>query len=113
LRSTPAFFLTHDHDMFENDEFDDRVAVLPPDTYGALGAEQTQRLYYPEFLPDPNRRLHLFFTRLAAQPLLSRMELGKYRGVGPVGRVPVFHRAMIIHPTEVPRNPPAIRSLTK
>jgi hypothetical protein len=28
---------------------------LPPDTYGTLGAEQTQRLYYPEFLPDPNR----------------------------------------------------------
>jgi hypothetical protein len=55
LRSTPAFFLTDDHDMFENDEFDDKVATLPPDTYGALGAEQTQCLYYPEFLPDANR----------------------------------------------------------
>ncbi len=29
LRSTPAFFLTDDHDMFENDEFDDKVATLP------------------------------------------------------------------------------------
>ncbi|CAG9171196.1 hypothetical protein LMG23992_01958 [Cupriavidus laharis] len=55
LRSTPAFFLTDDHDNFENDEFDAAVAALPPDTYGTLGAEQTQRLYYPEFLPDKNR----------------------------------------------------------
>lgn len=55
LRSTPAFFLTDDHDMFENDEFDDKLATLPPDTYGTLGAEQTQHLYYPEFLPDRNR----------------------------------------------------------
>lgn len=55
LRSTPAFFLTDDHDMFENGEFDGRVATLPPDSYGAVAAEQTQRLYYPEFLPDRNR----------------------------------------------------------
>jgi hypothetical protein len=55
LRSTPSFFLTDDHDMFENDEFDARVATMPPDSYGTLGAEQTQRLYYPEFLPDKNR----------------------------------------------------------
>jgi len=59
LRSTPAFFLTDDHDMFENDEFDDKLATLPPDTYGTLGAEQTQHLYYPEFLPDANRPLWL------------------------------------------------------
>ncbi|MDD2058543.1 alkaline phosphatase D family protein [Pseudomonas sp. GD03860] len=55
LRSTPAFFVTDDHDMFENDEFDDKLATLPPDSYGTLGAEQTQQLYYPEFLPDRNR----------------------------------------------------------
>jgi hypothetical protein len=55
LRSTPAFFITDDHDTFENDEFDDRLATLPPETYGTLGAEQTQRLYYPEFLPDRHR----------------------------------------------------------
>ncbi|MEJ8822612.1 hypothetical protein WKW80_11295 [Variovorax humicola] len=55
LRSTPSFFLTDDHDAFENDEFDEQLATLPPDTYGTLGAEQTQHLYYPEFLPDRNR----------------------------------------------------------
>src|SRR4029077_3705652 len=48
------FFLADDHDMFENDESDAGVAALP-DTYGPLGAEPTQRLYYPEFLPDANR----------------------------------------------------------
>jgi hypothetical protein len=55
LRSTPSFFLTDDHDMFENDEFDASIATMPPDSYGTVGAEQTQRLYYPEFLPDRNR----------------------------------------------------------
>jgi hypothetical protein len=59
LRSTPAFFLTDDHDNFENDEFDAKVATMPPDTYGTLGAEQTQWLYYPEFLPDRNRAVWL------------------------------------------------------
>jgi hypothetical protein len=59
LRSTPAFFLTDDHDTFENDEFDDKIATLPPETYGTLGAEQTQHMYYPEFLPDRNRPLWL------------------------------------------------------
>ncbi len=55
LRSTPCFFLTDDHDNFENDEFDPWIATQPPDQYGTLGAEQTQHLYYPEFLPDRNR----------------------------------------------------------
>ena len=55
LRSTPAFFLTDDHDTFENDEFDAQAATMPPDTYGTLGAEQTQHLYYPEFLADRNQ----------------------------------------------------------
>ncbi|HQC95050.1 MAG TPA: hypothetical protein PK306_05030 [Aquabacterium sp.] len=55
LRSTPAWFLTDDHDMFENDEFDDQIATLPADDDGRVGAELTQRLSYPEFLPDANR----------------------------------------------------------
>ena len=40
---------------FENDEYDNTLATLPPDIYGIRGAEQTQQLYYPEFLPDANR----------------------------------------------------------
>ena len=59
LRSTPSFFIVDDHDYFENDEFDDKVATLPPDSYGPAAADQTQHLYYPEFLPDANRPLWL------------------------------------------------------
>ncbi len=55
LRSTPSFFIVDDHDYFENDEFDDKLATLPPDDYGIVAAEQTQHLYYPEFLADVNR----------------------------------------------------------
>src|SRR5215475_2558630 len=36
LRSTPAFFPSDDHDAFENDEFDNKLATMPPDTYGTL-----------------------------------------------------------------------------
>jgi hypothetical protein len=59
LRSTPSFFVVDDHDYFENDEFDARIATLPTDDYGLVAADQTQHLYYPEFLPDPNRPLWL------------------------------------------------------
>jgi len=65
LRSTPSFFIVDDHDYFENDEFDAKVATLPPDDYGLVAAEQTQHLYYPEFLPDQNRPLWLASGDLA------------------------------------------------
>ena len=55
LRSVPSFFLSDDHDMFENDEYDNKLATMPPDSYGVRGAQETQLLYYPEFLPDRNR----------------------------------------------------------
>lgn len=55
LRSTPVFFVTDDHDFFDNDEYSAEQVTLPPDSYGIPGAEQTQRMYYPEFLPDANR----------------------------------------------------------
>jgi hypothetical protein len=79
LRSTPAFFLTDDHDMFENDEFDEQVAALPPDTYGTLGAEQIQRLYYPEFLPDRNRPEWLPGADKAGAPAGSNITFGTLR----------------------------------
>lgn len=55
LRSTPSFFITDDHDYFENDEYTNDLAVMPPDDYGLRAALETQSLYYPEFLPDANR----------------------------------------------------------
>jgi hypothetical protein len=54
-RSTPVFFLQDDHDYFDNDEADDQVVTFPPDHFMLQLARATQRLYYPEFLPDPER----------------------------------------------------------
>jgi hypothetical protein len=79
FRSTPAFFLTDDHDMFENNEFDARVAALPPDTYGKLGAEQTQSLYYPVFLPDRNRPAWLPGGDKAGAPAGTNITFGTLR----------------------------------
>jgi len=79
LRSTPSFFLTDDHDYFENDEFDARIATLPPDSYGIAGVEQTQRLYYPEFLPDANRPPWLPGGDKAGLPAGANMTFGTLR----------------------------------
>ena len=55
LRSVPSFLLSDDHDMFENDEAQDEFFTLPPDRHMLDAARATQRLYYPEFLPDRTR----------------------------------------------------------
>lgn len=54
-RSTPVFFLQDDHDHFDNDEATDQAVTFPPDNFMLQSARATQRLWYPEFLPDPNR----------------------------------------------------------
>ena len=50
-RSVPTFFLTDDHDYFENDEGRDSGVTFPPPWWKLQLARATQRLYYPEFLP--------------------------------------------------------------
>ena len=55
LRSVPSLFLSDDHDLFENDEANDDFFTLPPDRHMLNAARTTQRLYYPEFLPDRSR----------------------------------------------------------
>jgi hypothetical protein len=79
LRSTPAFFLSDDHDKFENDEFTDQIATLPPDSYGIVGGEQTQQLYYPEFLPDRHRPEWLPGADKAGIPAGTNMVFGTLR----------------------------------
>src|SRR5262252_73124 len=79
LRSTPGFFISDDHDTFENDEYDSKLATLPPDIYGIRGAEQTQHLYYPEFLPDPNRPDWLPGADKAERPVGANMLFGTLR----------------------------------
>ncbi len=55
FRSTPVFFLQDDHDYFDNDEATDAMVTFPPSWFMLQLARATQRLYYPEFLPDANR----------------------------------------------------------
>jgi hypothetical protein len=59
LRSTPAFFMQDDHDYFDNDEATDELITFPPDHFMLALARATRQLYYPEYLPDPNRPLGL------------------------------------------------------
>jgi len=44
-----------DHDYFDNDEAWDEIVTFPPVWFQLELARATQRLYYPEFLPDENR----------------------------------------------------------
>lgn len=55
FRSTPVFFLQDDHDYFDNDEAFDEIVTFPPVWFQLELARATQRLYYPEFLPDDTR----------------------------------------------------------
>jgi hypothetical protein len=55
FRSTPVFFLQDDHDYFENDEATDDIITFPPTWFMLQLARATQRLFYPEFLPDAAR----------------------------------------------------------
>lgn len=57
LRSTPAYFVSDDHDYFENDDADPRMVTFPPDYYQLEFARFTRNAYLPEFLPDTGRSL--------------------------------------------------------
>ena len=59
FRSTPVFFVQDDHDYFENDEATEQMVTFPPDDFMLRLARATQRLYYPEFLPDASRPIGL------------------------------------------------------
>jgi hypothetical protein len=59
FRSTPVFFLQDDHDYFENDEATSDIVTFPPTWFMLQLARATQRLYYPEFLPDAGRPVSL------------------------------------------------------
>ena len=55
FREVPVFFMTDDHDYFENDEADDQLITFPPEDFNLQLGRMTRRLYYPDFLPDANR----------------------------------------------------------
>ncbi len=55
FRSVPVILTQDDHDHFENDEASDSSITFPPTPFNLSLARTTQRLYFPEFLPDDNR----------------------------------------------------------
>lgn len=58
-RSVPVFFVQDDHDFYDNDEATDEMVTFPPNHAMVALARATQRLYYPEFLPDSGRPIGL------------------------------------------------------
>ena len=67
-RSTPVFFMQDDHDYFDNDEATDDIITFPPDQFMLNLARATRHLYYPEYLPDPERPLGLPGASAADRP---------------------------------------------
>src|SRR6516162_5108758 len=67
-RSTPVFFMQDDHDYFDNDEATDEIITFPPDQFMLNLARATRQLYYPEYLPDPERPLGLPGASAADRP---------------------------------------------
>jgi hypothetical protein len=68
FRSTPVFFLQDDHDYFENDEATADIVTFPPSWFMLQLARATQRLYYPEFLPDTTRPASLPWSSAEDRP---------------------------------------------
>ncbi len=59
FRSVPLILTQDDHDYFENDEGTDDIMTFPPRNFTSRLGRASQSLYYPEFLPDQNRPVHL------------------------------------------------------
>lgn len=52
FRSTPVFFITDDHDYFENDDATPEVVTFPPSPFHRALRDALQRLYFPELPAD-------------------------------------------------------------
>jgi hypothetical protein len=86
-RSTPVFFLQDDHDHFDNDEATDEIVTFPPDNFMLQAARATQRLWYPEFLPDPDRSPGLPGSDYPDQPASRPSGLSESFGTLRYGRL--------------------------
>lgn len=67
FRSTPVFFLQDDHDYFDGADGTEERITLPSSWFRLQLARATQRLYYPEFLPDATRPANLPWTSADAE----------------------------------------------
>jgi len=76
-RSVPVFFLTDDHDYFENDTADESIITFPPPGWKLSLARATQRLYYPEFLPVPGQPDSLPWTGRGVHECFGSLRYGR------------------------------------
>ncbi|MEE2777437.1 MAG: hypothetical protein VYE73_11840 [Acidobacteriota bacterium] len=79
LRSTPSYFVSDDHDYYENDDADPRMVTLPPDRYQLEFARFTRNAYLPEFLPDPERPLAMSGTGAGDRAIGISEAFGTFR----------------------------------
>lgn len=77
FRSTPVFFLQDDHDYFDNDEAFDEIVTFPPVWFQLQLARATQKLYYPEFLPDEGRPAGLPWSTAAGSESWGTIRYGR------------------------------------
>jgi len=59
FRSTPVFFITDDHDYFDNDDATPERVTFPPDAFHRELRGALQQLYFPEFIADDDAPLNL------------------------------------------------------
>jgi phosphodiesterase/alkaline phosphatase D-like protein len=52
FRSTPIFFITDDHDYFDNDDATKERVTFPPDAFHRALRNALQALYFPEFIVE-------------------------------------------------------------
>jgi hypothetical protein len=76
FRSVPVFFVSDDHDFFENDDAEEDLVTLPPDTFSRRAHRAVADLYYPPLKggpsPDMERAFGLLrYGRLFEAPLFD------------------------------------------
>ena len=67
--------LVNNASVFEDDRADATLTTFPPDAFMMELARATQRLYYPELLPDANRPLDLPGSNAADRPAGERVKI--------------------------------------
>lgn len=52
FRSTPVYFVTDDHDYFDNDDATPELVTFPPDRFHQDLRQMVQSLYFPEYIVE-------------------------------------------------------------
>ena len=64
FKSTPMFFVSDDHDFFENDDAEEDLVTFPADDFSRAAFKAVADLYYPPLLDGPSKDLNRAFGLL-------------------------------------------------